>query len=80
MEIQTLRYIDFYDLTEEAQEAFQEFVRASGHSSGTPWLVQVGEQDSTIASWIGQEKMEKINECLRAVLKDGETINIIWEW
>jgi len=81
MKIHETRYVDANNFPESAQEAYSEFVQECGLHNGEHWPWEVGEgHDSVAASWIGSEKCALIDEALRSVLKDGETINIVSSW
>jgi len=76
-------YLEFQDLSEEAQEIFREFARGFGLASGQPWDFEVGEygEDSVFESWVGPDKMKKMNEeFYRHGLKDGDEISVIFDW
>lgn len=79
MVIRTLRYVDVSDLSEAAQEAYHEFATDCGIHPNQHRLWKVGENDSTPASWIGQEKCNLIDDALRNEgFKDGEEISLTW--
>ncbi len=79
--IRTTRYVDADDLSPEAKDAYREFCCECGVYNGQPWSWEVGEFESVPESWIGTEKCSLVDECLRSFgLKDGESIDIIFEW
>lgn len=79
--IRTKRYVLARDLTEEGLDAYRDFVYECGVGNGEHWEWTVNEHDGVPEAWIGLDKCGVIDEALRSFgLKDGESIDIVFEW
>lgn len=73
-------YVDISVLSEEAQDAYKEFVSECGVHSGERWPWKVGDEDSGLG-WISKEKCDIIDKALIDVgLVYGQEINLVFEW
>ena len=81
--VKQMSYVDINDLPDDAKNAYRDFVSECGVGNGEMWGWEVGESgdDSTAESWIGPEKVAIINQALLdAGLKQGQAINLMFEW
>ena len=76
-------WVDVNDLSAEAKDAYQHFVRGCVLHNGEHWSFEVGEtgDDSVVESWIGEEACGAINKSLIANgLAEGAIIDLVFSW
>ena len=81
MQIYILRYIDMYDLPEEAQDVYKFLALEQGINNGEYYPWDIGKEDTNAISYIGLEKCRIIDSALlQAGFVTGDTIHILWAW
>ena len=81
--IQTAKFIDVDDLSEEFGSAYRDLVQKCAVPNGSFWAWKVGcKWDESLAgSYIGRDNYEFIDNELRFIgLEDGVFINLMLAW